>query len=172
MVRLRTSRPRLSVPRRCGPNGFGGCSRSRKAWAAGPYGESPSAPIAPSATSRMTAKPISAVSGGGRLRRFRSTASWAFWRGAVWAPSADSAAKADPRIESGIQQIDHDVDDDHPGRSDGHERLNDRHVARGDGFDGQPAHTGVGEDALDHHRVTQDEHDLQRQETQKWQGGV
>src|SRR5712692_8436360 len=141
MMRLRTSRPRLSVPNTCAPSS-GGCNRSRRAWAVGLNGDSASAPTAPSVTSRITIRPIVAVNGGGRRARCRTGDEAAICLGTVWAPSADSAAKTNPWIESGIEQIDDDVHDDHPGRGDRNERLDDRHVAGGDRFNGQPAHAG------------------------------
>src|SRR5258708_33483821 len=106
-------------------------------------------------TNRITLMPMVAVSGGSLFARVVDAG---FCWGTVWAPSADSTAKADPRIEPRIQQIDHDVDHDYPGRRDGHERLDDRHVAGGDGLAGQAAHAGGGEDTLAGHCVAEHEH--------------
>src|SRR6266508_1496170 len=173
-MRLSTSRPRLSVPSTWPPTS-GGWSRSRRFCAVGPKGAIHSAPSAHATTSTITSMPSRALSGG-RRRALRLRGSGSGTGVAVTLAerrtAVRSAAKANPWIEPNVTQVDHDVDHHDDRRGEGDKRLNDRHIARGDGFDGQAAHTGIGKDALDHDGVAQDEHDLQRQEADDWQRRV
>src|SRR5215471_13493527 len=101
-------------------------------------------------TSSKTPSPRLAVSGGGRRRRRRLTPKAAAPRTSGKGSAGEtavSAAKADPWVKARQQQVDADVDSHHGYGGHGDKRLNDRHVARRDGFDRQAAHAGVREDA-------------------------
>src|SRR5262245_38712736 len=53
--------------------------------------------------------------------------------------------ESDARVEEGIADVSQQVDDDDQGRPEQHRELQDREVAPGDGFEGQPPQARPGE---------------------------
>src|SRR5262245_12123215 len=145
------SRPTASVPSTCGPrNQSGGRSTRARFWPLGSYGESKgaSAPAIIRIATIVAPTAIFGVSHGrmtARSRRERPE------RGAP-APTTSMAvlsAKADPRIDDGIQDIDREIDDDEGDRVGQHGAGDQRVVARLDRRDQQRAAARPGEHRLD-----------------------
>src|SRR5258708_3147501 len=124
MTRLKTSRPRSSVPKRCADDGP--CSMSRGTSAIGSWVAMSGAKSAVSSSAPKSASPE--APNGDRMSR-RST-----------------SRIADPRIEPGIQQIDDEIRDEGRDGDQQHGPLDHREVTIEDGLYRKEADAGPAED--------------------------
>src|SRR5215468_3320577 len=133
MTRDNTSRPRWSVPNRCGrpsaPSKVGGESRPRNDCRTGSSGASHGAATATAATSTTKARPPSVSQD---MRR-------PLTRGRANSVHAGASVGADTGIEEAIHEVDGEVDDDEQERGHEHRALHHWVVAIVDRLHGEPA---------------------------------
>src|SRR6266496_6440487 len=163
-TRASTSRPRWSVPRRCGrpsaPSRVGGLRRTRSDCRSGSW-TTHGATTASTARSATTPSP-SRMSHGMRRPRGR----------AFCIAAKASSAGAGAGIEEAIEEIDGEVDEDEHHRGEEHRALHHGIVAIVDGLHGEAADAGPGKDGLRHHRPPQERAELQRGDGENRNGGI
>src|SRR4051812_37891827 len=159
--RLRTSRPRSSVPRmwsRDPPANHGGCRLLARSGVSGSYGaSSPENTPQITNTTRMAPEKYGQRASRRRLRRGRIVCSG----GSTWGsmepiPDFSSACSGNATggpphswVEHPVGQVDDQQESDEQQRVDEHDALHDGVVAGVDPLDRQLAHAGPGEQGLD-----------------------
>src|SRR4029450_577439 len=137
MTRLRTSRPKRSVPSGCSqlPRSIhtGGMSFALMSPAVGLCGARYAAKMA---VTTRAARMTPANQGRSRLR----------------------ASMADFRIQVAVEQVHEEIPDEIEGAQNEDARLHDGVVAGGDALEDQPSQARPGEHGLRHHRATQELH--------------
>src|SRR5499433_1185824 len=169
MMRLSRSRPNSSVPKRCRSTAPGPFSTASENWADGLSGAIRGAAAAITIMAAAIASPIAI----GSQRRSRPRPAARDSSAVVGrARSAESARRTsamslppglpvgDPRIDDGVEHVDHQVDQDDRHREHGDGALGQRVVAGADRVDQHLAEPGPGEDGLGGHgSVERDRHE-------------
>src|SRR5215475_12115583 len=153
MIRLKTSRPMSSVPKKCAR--LGAESRISGWVSSGSYGARTSAKIAVKTISTRSAaetapsglRRIVCHSARIRLTLERAGVSRVTWTGIV---AISVSLIPDPRVEPRVGKIDEQIQRDQRRRYQHHVGLHDRIVAVQDRLDGEPTHAREREDLLDH----------------------
>src|SRR5690554_923625 len=154
MIRDRRSRPKASVPRRWAvdppSSQNGGMFRSKRFWASGSCGARSGAKIADSPTARSTSRENREAGLVTSWRHRLGTAERSLRSGFAGTVVFWSVTDTDPRVESGVDEVDDQVEgNDHDGHDDD-EGLDDDEVPVVDRPDGEHPHAGVAEDRLGH----------------------
>src|ERR1051325_7940327 len=150
MMRLKMSRPRLSVPRTCAPRSHSGAfSIASSVCCCGSYGAR-HGPRAPTTISPATIVPPT-VTLSGRPRT----------RAPALAATTGRASVANPGIDGGIKSVDEKIDRDERDRVHEHDAGHERIVARRHARDEKAADAGPGEDSLDDDRAAEQRAELE-----------
>src|SRR5215475_15983507 len=125
IMRASTSRPTLSVPRRCAR--LGGASVWPRSCLRGSYGEIAGAKIATTSAASRTATPNGASRAPAARRSARHRGEG---RGAAAGPRARApSARPDPGVDPAIQEIHREVRQDEAHRDQQHHALDERIIA-------------------------------------------
>src|SRR5262249_47789791 len=142
-TRERTSRPTLSVPRRCARSGR--ASVLPRFWASGSYGATSGAARATATASSMTPAPKGASRARAARRR---TLHRIAWKGVGLSRPGRRSARSDPGIDPPIEHVDHEVAHDEADSDQQHDSLAQRIVPREHRVDNEPPHAGKRENVF------------------------
>src|SRR5215510_2835175 len=159
MTRESTSRPTLSVPRRCTP--FGRASVLPRFCASGSYGATSGAARATRIASSITAAPNGASRApAARRKTFQRTAV----KGAGLPRPGRRSARSDSGIDPAIEHVDHEIADDEAHRDQQHDALHQGVVARKDRVDHEATDARQREDVFGDDRAADQRAELQAED--------
>src|SRR5262245_43734926 len=165
-MRLKMSRPRLSVPMMCAADG--GENMAGTLILNGSYGVIQSANSPQKTTSATSARPRR-PRGSLRMRRSRRAPEVVGSTATERPMMATSDGGADTGIQPGDDEVGHDRRKDVDANGHQHRALQDRVVAQLGAVDDQAANSRADEDALCEHRAREQPPDGERQERQRRQ---